>query len=159
MKNEVLSIHYRECKVEELPPHLCELVQKAKEACETSYAPYSKFHVGAALLLDNGETVTGSNQENASFPAGTCAERCAVFYANARWPEAAVTHIAIAAIDSTGQFTENPITPCGICRQVLSETQKRGGRNLHVLLYGRNGVRIIENIDDLLPFSFDLDAE
>ena len=159
MKNEVLSIHYRECQVEELSPHLQQLVQKAKEACERSYAPYSKFHVGAALLLDNREIVTGSNQENASFPAGTCAERCAVFYANARWPEAAVTHIAIAAIDSCGQFTEHPITPCGVCRQVLSETQKRGGINLHVLLYGRSGVRIIESIDDLLPFSFDLDAE
>ena len=159
MKNEVLSIHYRECQAEELSPHLQQLVQKAKEACETSYAPYSKFHVGAALLLNNGEIVTGSNQENASFPAGTCAERCAVFYANARWPEAAVTHIAIAAIDGSGQFTEHPITPCGVCRQVLSETQKRGGINLHVLFYGRSGVRIIESIDDLLPFSFDLDAE
>ena len=155
MKNEVLSIHYRECKVEELPPHLCELVQKAKEACETSYAPYSKFHVGAALLLDNGETVTGSNQENASFPAGTCAERCAVFYAHARGPEAVATHSAIAAMDSTGQFTENPITPCGICRQALVEAETRAGHPIRVLLCGRNEMWEFATVKDILPFTFE----
>ena len=156
-----LVIHYfrHEFSEEALGKDNFNLAQQARQATFTAYSPYSHFCVGAAVLLDNGETVCGSNQENAAFGAGTCAERTALFYAHAHQPDVPVAAIAIAARKEGEDFTLTPISPCGICRQVLSETQKRGGRNLHVLLYGRSGVRIIENIDDLLPFSFDLDAE
>lgn len=131
---------------------------RAKEMCEHSYAPYSKFCVGAAVSLDNGEVVCGSNQENAAYPSGTCAERCTMFYANARYPEATPLVIAIAAKNEKGQFTPTPITPCGACRQVLIETQHRYNHSLRVLLYGANRVYCLDSVSDLLPFQFDADA-
>ncbi len=132
-----------------------QLVEAAKQATETSYAPYSQFRVGAAVLLDNGVVVSGSNQENAATPNGICAERCAIFHANATWPKVAVQAIAIAARDTSGAFTERPISPCGMCRQVLAETEHRYGKSLRVLLYGTAGTYLIEGVSGLLPFAFD----
>lgn len=135
------------------------LIELAKESTKTSYAAYSNFHVGAAILLENGEIICGSNQENAAYPAGTCAERTAMFYANAKYPEVAPVVIAIAAWrKSDGKFLVDPISPCGICRQVLVETETRYRRKIRVLLYGESGVYEIESASLLLPFRFDSDA-
>jgi len=130
------------------------LVEKAKEATYRSYAPYSHFCVGAAILLDNGEVVVGSNQENAAYPSGLCAERSAAFYAHGRYPEAKFAAIAIAARDTNGQFCDSPISPCGACRQSLLEYETLAGHPVKVMLVGREKVYVLESIKDLLPFAF-----
>lgn len=129
------------------------LIEAAKKATEKAYAPYSGFSVGAALLLENGEIVSGNNQENAAYPSGLCAERTTVFYANANFPEEKVIAIAIAA-NHKGSFTEDVITPCGACRQVLLETENRFQSPMKVLMYSEKGVYVMESIKDLLPLSF-----
>ncbi|RRD76642.1 cytidine deaminase [Alloprevotella sp. OH1205_COT-284] len=142
-----------------LSEQLKNLVEQAKNATETSYAAYSGFHVGAALLLENGEVVCGSNQENAAYPAGICAERTAIFYANAHQPKVAPVAIAIAAWRKTDKkFLAHPISPCGICRQVLVETETRYKQKIKVLLYGDSGIYEVESASQLLPFRFDSDA-
>lgn len=158
MKEHAFHISYALLAEEELGEEDRRLIERAKEATATSYAPYSGFHVGAAALLDNGETVCGSNQENAASPSGICAERCAVFYAGARFPESGVKTLAIAARGKDGRFTRLPISPCGSCRQVLSEAEDRRGQAMRVLLYGTAGVYVLEGIDSLLPFRFGGDA-
>lgn len=155
MKNIPLQINYQACTIEELPPTEQELVCAAKEATYTSYSPYSHFSVGAALQLSNGVIVSGSNQENAAFGAGTCAERCAMFYANARYPKEHIQTIAIAARGVDGTFLETPISPCGVCRQALIEAQTRGKAPIKVLLYGEREIYVLNSISDLLPFQFD----
>ena len=119
-----------------------------------SYAPYSRFSVGAAVLLANGETVCGSNQENAASPSGLCAERTALFFANSHYPDIAVTAIAIAARNEKGEFVEQPVSPCGTCRQVMMESQCRGSQPLRILLYGRKCIYEVDHVEDLLPLSF-----
>lgn len=158
MKSLSLNITYKALALDELSAADRDLVMQAKQACRTSYAPYSRFCVGSAVRLEGGEVVCGSNQENAAFPSGTCAERCAMFYANAHRPELAPEAIAIAACNQQGQFTPMPITPCGACRQVLIETQKRYGRNLRIVLYGESVIYELGSVSDLLPFQFDADA-
>ena len=130
------------------------LIEEAKQATQRSYAKYSHFNVGAALLLENGEIVTGNNQENAAYPSGTCAERTAVFYANARFPDQPVVIIAIAAF-TDGKFTDDVITPCGACRQVLLETENRYGRPIKIMMFANNGVYVSDSIKNLLPLSFE----
>lgn len=129
------------------------LVELAKEATTTSYSPYSHFAVGAALLLANGETVTGSNQENAAYPVGCCAERTALFSAGAHYPGVGISAIAIAARESNGEFTAAPVSPCGMCRQALMEAEHRFG-TIRVLLYGTEGIHCLNRIADLLPLTF-----
>lgn len=139
---------------DELPVVYRELVERAKQQALTAYAPYSHFKVGAAVLLDNGEIITGSNQENAAYPSGICAERTVLFYANARYPQTSVQAIAIAAYNE-GHYLMQPISPCGACRQVMLETEQRyGGRPIDVLLYGEEAVYLIKGAEALLPFSF-----
>ena len=139
-----------------LPEADARLIEAAKVATQTSYAPYSNFCVGAAVLLENGETVCGSNQENAAYPAGTCAERTAIHYANAQFPGVRPLAIAVAARKaSENGFLEQPISPCGVCRQVMIETQARFGKNLRVLLYGETAIFELETASVLLPFQFD----
>lgn len=148
------------CKVDilawnELSSEEQSLVESAKEATLGSYSPYSKFAVGAALLLANGEVVKGSNQENVSYPCGLCAERTALFYANAAYPDQAVNAIAIAAQNVDG-FLPSPITPCGACRQALLETENRFGVKMKVLLYGTERIYRVESIAALLPLQFEM---
>ncbi len=131
-----------------------ELVQAAIDATKTSYAPYSGFNVGAAVRLDNGEIVRGSNQENAAYPSGICAERTAMFYASAAYPEASMTALAIAA-SHKGNLCTNPVSPCGACRQVMAQYQFKGKRNLEIILVGADKIWKFEKVDDLLPFIFD----
>ena len=132
------------------------LVQKAQEATLRSYAPYSHFQVGASVQLENGSFITGSNQENAAYPSGLCAERTTLFYANSLHPDQAVKTLAIASRTGSGELCKTPVTPCGACRQVMVETEKRFGKPMRILLCGTEEVYIIESAQNLLPLSFDL---
>lgn len=129
------------------------LIDEAKRATQSAYAPYSNFHVGAAVLLQNGRIVTGSNQENAAYPSGLCAERTAMFYANARYPGQKVEAIAIAAFYK-GEFTKSTTAPCGACRQVLLEVENRFGQPFKILMYSQEGIYVTTGIRELLPMSF-----
>jgi cytidine deaminase len=131
-----------------------QLIEKAKEQVKKAYAPYSNFHVGAAIELENGEIFAGSNQENSAYPSGLCAERVAIFFANAQYPDVAVKTIAIAAF-TNGEFLSEPVTPCGSCRQVLLESEMRFEKDITILLYGTNHVFEIENVRQLLPLCFE----
>lgn len=133
------------------------LMNAAIEATTRSYAPYSHFSVGAAALLYNGTVVTGTNQENAAYPSGLCAERTALFYANSQYPDQPVVMLAIAA-RTEKDFVDTPIPPCGACRQVILETEKRYKQPIRILLYGKECIYEIQSIGDLLPLSFDASA-
>ena len=132
-----------------------DLIEKAKQATVRSYAPYYNFSVGAALMLENGKTLTGSNQENCAYPSGLCAERTTLFYANSRFPDQKITCLAIAARDTSGEFTRMPISPCGACRQVFTEVYHRQKFPFKVLLYGTDGTYVVSSPLDLMPISFD----
>lgn len=155
MKEIILNTTVGVCKYEELTPADCKLVDAARKATDSSYAPYSHFNVGAAAMLTNGEIITGSNQENAAYPSGLCAERTALFSAGTRFPEQAVTAIAIAARNEQGELPL-PISPCGACRQVMLETESRHSQVMRIILYGKECCYIIEGgAKELLPISFD----
>ena len=124
------------------------------DATKRSYAPYSKFSVGAAARLNNDVIVTGTNQENAAYPSGLCAERTTLFYANSQYPDQAVATLAVAA-RTERDFLDAPIPPCGACRQVILETEKRFNQPMRILLYGKEEVYEVKSIRDLLPLSFD----
>lgn len=156
MKKRLLEISYHSCKFEELTPEEQQLVEVARQATFRSYSPYSHFSVGASVLLANGVILSGSNQENAAYPSGLCAERTVLFYANSQYPNQPITMMAIAARSEKG-FTEIPITPCGACRQVLAETERRFEQPIRILLYGETETIIIDGVKDLLPFLFDED--
>jgi len=128
------------------------LIDIAKNAAKDAYAPYSQFKVGSAVLLENGEMITGNNQENIAYPSGICAERVALYYANATFPGIKVEAIAVAAY-SGGDYT-GKISPCGSCRQVLQEAENRYKSPIRILLYGKNEIYIVESVKDLLPLSF-----
>lgn len=139
---------------EELTPTDQQLVLQAKEASGRSYAPYSQFNVGAALLLENGQIIQGNNQENAAYPSGLCAERVAIFYANSRFPDVAIETIAIVA-QKQGNFIDNPIPPCGACRQVMLESEIHFQKPIRVILYGNKRIQVLKNATSLLPMNFD----
>lgn len=131
------------------------LIDAAKEATSNAYAPYSEFYVGAALLLENGQIITGNNQENAAYPSGLCAERTAVFYANAQYPNQKIEALAIAAFNN-GDFTLDITSPCGSCRQVLLEVESRYNSDVKILMYNRKDeVYVAESMNSLMPLSFD----
>ena len=153
MKNFNITANIQICNYNELNPAEKNLIDLAKGACKQAYAPYSQFHVGAAVLLENGVIVTGSNQENVAFPSGLCAERTALFYANSQYPEQAVKSLAVAAF-TQGDFVDKPISPCGACRQVVLETEMRFKTPVRIFLYGKADIYIIEGIGDLLPLAF-----
>lgn len=155
MEQKKLNFTYSVCAKSELTDADAELVDAACAATFTSYAPYSNFKVGAAIRLSNGEIVSGSNQENAAFGAGTCAERCALFFAHANWPEETVCSIAVAARGANDEYLESPISPCGICRQALIEAQTRAGKDVRVLMVGRHEIITLKSVSHLLPFQFD----
>ncbi|WNH08130.1 cytidine deaminase [Thalassobellus suaedae] len=141
--------------LDELPEEISLLMQKAVKARENAYAPYSKFHVGAALLLDNGEVITGNNQENASYPSGLCAERTAIYYAGSQYPGAKVLRMVISAA-SKRQTTITPIPPCGACRQAISEYEVKQESPIEVYFMGEKGKIVKSNsLANLLPLVFD----
>jgi len=139
----------------ELPTDIQNLMDQAVEIRKNAYAPYSKFRVGAALLLDNGKIVLGSNQENAAYPSGLCAERVAVFYAGANYPEATILKMAITAASDTNQTTA-PIPPCGSCRQSLAEYEIKQDAPIEIYFMGETGqIYKSDSLKNLLPFMFD----
>lgn len=157
MKEFTIHTQVKVYQEQELSDEDRALLEAARKATESSYAPYSKFYVGAAVRLTNKQIVCGSNQENAAYPSGTCAERTAIFYANAQYPDQAVETLAIAA-QTQGSFLTKPISPCGACRQVILETEHRYGKPVRILLYGTEGVYVLEGIRSILPLQFDQDC-
>ena len=130
------------------------LLDAARTATEHAYAPYSNFSVGAAVRLSNGQILTGSNQENASFPAGICAERVVLSTASSIYPGIAVTDMALTYINKSGS-SNRPISPCGICRQTLTEWEQRFGQSIRLILSGISGeIYVINRATDLLPLAF-----
>jgi cytidine deaminase len=150
-----LKISYTELESEnELNEEEKQLLQKARKSSNMAYAPYSNFLVGAALLLENGTIVCGNNQENAAFPSGLCAERVAIFSAGANYPDVKIKTIAITC-KSKSFLVNEPLSPCGACRQAMSEYEIRYKSNIRIILQGEKGkIRIINSVADLLPFMF-----
>ncbi len=158
MKKTVIESEFFEYgSVDELSDEDKKLVAEARDSVKNAYAPYSHFHVGAAVMLDNGTIVKGNNQENASYPIGLCAERVAIFAAGANYPGIKMKAIAITA--SSNQFLiDKPVAPCGACRQAIAEYEHRYKTPIRLILLGESGkVLVTEGIKNFLPFMFDGD--
>lgn len=162
MEDKEIVIKAKKYNYNELEPERRKLVDMARRATKRSLATYSKFHVGAAIEMENGEYVIGANQENAAYPSGTCAERTAAYYASAKFPGMAMKRIAIAAWTRLHHkdedhfdacFQAEPISPCGACRQALLEYEKLYGP-IEVILYGLNEVLVFPSVASLLPLCF-----
>ncbi len=155
MITHTISVAYNEVSdISELEEEDRELLKEAWEASESAYAPYSKFHVGAAVRLANTMTFRGNNQENGAYPSGICAERVAVFSASAMYPGVPITTIAVVAKTEVFKLS-NPVTPCGACRQVISEYEMLSGQPIRILLQGNSGkIWILNGIENLLPLMF-----
>lgn len=156
MKNITVTTHLAVFETaQELPLEIQDLMDQAIAIRKKAYAPYSRFRVGAALLLDNGKVVLGSNQENAAYPSGLCAERVAIFQAGAIYPDAKILKIAITAASDTNQ-TKSPIPPCGACRQSISEYEFKQDYPIEIYFMGEIGVIYkSDSLKNLLPFTFD----
>lgn len=141
--------------IQELPADVQNLMQEAVAIRKSAYAPYSKFKVGAALLLDNGKIILGSNQENAAYPSGLCAERVAIFHASAIYPEATILKMAISAA-SENSTTSAPIPPCGSCRQSIAEYEIKQNTPIGIYFMGEIGsIYKSDSLKNLLPLLFD----
>ena len=139
--------------IEELPELSRSLILQARDAAKRAYAPYSGYRVGASVLLENGELITGNNQENAAYPSGLCAERTALFYASSRFPNIAVKALAVSTLSNeltSGDFAK----PCGSCRQVIAEYEDLSGKPIEIILDGSSTIMVMNGIDCLLPFRF-----
>lgn len=154
MKEKEIVTKIIEAGYDELDCRRRHLVDLARKATGRSYAPYSRFRVGAAIELDNGEIVTGSNQENAAYPSGTCAERTAAFYAHATYPDAKFKAIAVAAISTDGNEIADPVAPCGACRQALLEYETLAQHDVEVILIGSKTIYILPSVKSTLPLAF-----
>lgn len=156
MTKQQITIDFESyASLEELSPkdrELCECAIKAMH--EATYAPYSKFNVGAAIRLSNDKIVIGTNQENLAFPSGLCAERTAMFAASAQYPRESMCTLAVVG-GQNGQICSSPAAPCGACRQVMAEYQTKGGHNLEIILIGADSIYKFAKVDDILPFIFD----
>lgn len=154
MKTNYISFSYKEFeKPEELNPDERELVIAARESALNAYAPYSRFRVGAAVRLESGIIVCGTNVENAAFPSGICAERNAISNAVSNHKDDKSIAIAIAAFTETGE-TDEPVSPCGNCRQVIAEEETRNKNKIKVILSGKNKIFVVDSISSLLPLQF-----
>lgn len=155
MTNHEIKIAFEEYSaLEELKKadqHLC---REAVKAMENSHSPYSKFRVGAALLLESGKIIHGSNQENVAYPSGLCAERVALFHWGASYPNDPVTTIAVTAHSNDFEMLK-PVTPCGSCLQVLAEYEKKQDKQIRIILYCINGpIWVTNGVESFLPFLF-----
>ena len=153
MKEIGITIKIKLCNPQELTADDRELVERAIKATENAYAPYSRFYVGAAIRLQDGTIFTGANQENAAFTSGTCAERATLFAAQSQRPDQPLSTIAIAARNAAG-LLKQPIPPCGQCRQALLEMEDRYKKPLRLMLYGTEGIYVINSVKDILPLTF-----
>jgi len=153
--NVEIHINIEEYKSpDELSAEEQQLIQRAIESARDAYAPYSEFCVGACLLLENGTYISGNNQENAAYPDGLCAERVAIFAANANHPGSPVKMMAVTAVFQD-KLLDQPVYPCGSCRQALLESELRFNRPVRILMYGKEGILAVNSIKELLPLSFD----
>jgi len=154
MTEKSFSVSYQEfSSINEMSLDDRELAQEAIQAMNNAYAPYSHFHVGAAVRMSNSQIVRGSNQENAAFPSGLCAERTAMFAASAKYPDKDIRSIAIAG-GVHGRLASRPCTPCGACRQVMAQYQTKAGEDLSVIMVGADFIWKFGKVDDVLPFIF-----
>ena len=155
MKKHKLTLSFLEFNsIEDLNDDDRTLLLKAKEAAKNAYAPYSKFRVGAAVRLANGTIVIGNNQENAVYPVGLCAERVALFSAQAQYPDQPVVALAVTAIGSDNKVSQ-PVPPCGSCRQAMVEAESRHKQPLRVIMQGEEGPIVIsDKMDNLMPLTF-----
>jgi cytidine deaminase len=154
IRTKKLSFSYKEFeKPEELDANDRELILAAKECAVNAYAPYSKFRVGAAVRLESGLIIQGSNVENAAFPSGICAERNALSSSVSNHHNDNPVAMAIAALTEEGQ-TDEPVPPCGNCRQVIAEEESRTGNQIRIILAGKKKIFVIESISGLLPLQF-----
>lgn len=158
MEQKRLVLDYCEyASLAEMPEAERAVMEQAIEATGRAYAPYSHFHVGAAVRLSDGTIVPGCNQENIAYPSGLCAERTALFSAGAQHPGKAVEMLAVVGRDAEGRLVE--ASPCGACRQVMAEWELRYGQKMVVLCYlGEGQIRRIEGVDKLLPFGFEAEV-
>lgn len=155
MADKKYIINYEEfSSVSQMTPEDQEMVAAALDAQKGSYSPYSHFQVGASLKLENGLVLKGANQENAAYPSGLCAERTVMFYAGANYPDIPFDTLAIAGSDH-GVLCESPASPCGACRQVMAEYQKKHKKPFNIILVGSKRIRKFHCVDDVLPFIFD----
>ena len=155
METKTLHINIQKGLLSELSQEEQNLCLSALEASKDAYTPYSSYHVGAAVLMEDGTVVMGNNQENIAYPSGLCAERTAIFYANARHPHLSVKAIALTATHKGEQVPF--ISPCGSCRQALAGTEKRFDKPIPILLFGKeNSIHRFASVADLLPFSFEM---
>ncbi|MCQ2170012.1 MAG: cytidine deaminase [Bacteroidales bacterium] len=155
MTQKEIRIGYTEySSIAEMQPADRELASEAIAAMNNAYAPYSHFHVGAAVRMSNSQIVRGSNQENAAFPSGLCAERTAMFAAAAKYPDKDMQSIAIAG-GVYGRLAEQPATPCGACRQVMAQYQTKAGKPMSIIMIGSKKIWKFDRVDDILPLIFD----
>ena len=155
MSTKRFDFAYTEAPLVELPTSIQTLAEEALKSTSLSYAPFSGFHVGCAVLLDNGEVVVGANQENTSYPCGLCAERVALYNASTLHPKAKIVALAIAARNGDSP-TEAPVSPCGACRQVLAEYAVRQESPIGVVMVGQSRTVWVHDARNLLPFAFRL---
>lgn len=154
MKTKEIKIIVHEfANIEELPVNDQQLLAEARRVTSLAYAPYSGFHVGAAILLGNGQIITGNNQENSAYPSGLCAERVAMFYANANYPDSDVSTIAVSAAKN-GILVKEAVKPCGACRQALAESEVRFQKPIRIILDGQDSILVLQGVESLLPLSF-----
>lgn len=158
MKKGTVSFTYKEYEnTDDLDTLDRELVTEARNVTANAYAPYSKFHVGAAVRLSGGRIVTGANVENAAFPSGICAERNALAHCVTNYPGEKPVAIAVAAINND-DLTQDYVSPCGMCRQVIAEEELRSGNKIRIILSGKTRTLVIDTISDLLPLQFNKDS-
>ena len=154
MQEKKIELSFITAHLSELSEQEQQLVTNAKSALKTAYAPYSGFLVGASVLLENGEIINGSNQENVAYPSGLCAERVALFYAGARYPDIKVKTIAVSVLSKNFEVND-VISPCGACRQVMAEYEDKQEQSIKVILHSPTDEVLIANtVEDLLPFMF-----
>lgn len=151
--SEIKIVVYEYETIHELPENDRLLLAEARKITGNAYAPYSGFYVGAAVLLGNGQIFTGNNQENSAYPSGLCAERVALFYANANYPESKVKAIAVSAAKN-GVLVSEPVKPCGSCRQALAEAEVRFNHPIRIILDGQHSIMVLQGVESLLPLSF-----
>jgi len=152
MREIILQIRYREYATNaDLPEADYQLILKAREVAQMGYAPYSGFHVGSAVMLQNGIIITGNNQENVAYPSGLCAERTALFYAASQYPSIPIVAIAVSTFNPSRSGVARP---CGACLQVMAEYEDLAGQPLHIILDGSDRIIVLDGIDNLLPLRF-----
>jgi len=154
MQEKKIELSFILAHLSELSAEEQQLVSNAKSAFKTAYAPYSGFLVGVSVLLENGEVINGSNQENVAYPSGLCAERVALFYAGAKYPNVKINTIAVSVLSKNFEVTD-VISPCGACRQVMAEYEDKQDMPIKVILHSPTDEVLIANrVEDLLPFMF-----